>query len=156
MSSTGPPELPWFSAASVLTAFSIVKPLRLDLAADGADHAGGEGALETERAAQHDDRASTSSAPVGANWSTVSLELGRSTSSTVGGRIGADDLGVDLGAVGELDLHGLRVVNDVLVGDDVPSSSMTKPEPVASPGLCSNGESGRPPVLACTSTTASL
>ena len=37
----------------------------------------------------------------------------------VGLLVGADDLGVELAVVGEADLHGLGVVDHVVVGDDV-------------------------------------
>src|SRR5829696_2815993 len=94
---------------------------RPNLATDRADHAGGEGALETERAAQHDDR--VPDLERAGRRELEHRQIRRGTidvqDGDVRGRIGADDLGVDLGAVGELDLHGLRVVNDVLVRDDV-------------------------------------
>jgi hypothetical protein len=92
-----------------------------DLASDGADHACGQRAFEPEGAAEHSHpvadversgRCEAQRRQLGAR--PVDVKHG-----DVRGWIGADDLGLDVRAVRELDAHRLGTVDDMLVGDDV-------------------------------------
>ena len=151
-SSSGPPELPGLIAASVCRTLSIAKPFgRLDLALQRRDDAGGERAFQAERVADRDRRVADLD---GLGVAERAAGGGRARRCRRAARRGRSSGSlptisrVDRLLVGELDgdLASRPRRRGALVRI-VPSPSITKPEPVASPALLgripkSNGDVG--------------
>ena len=94
---------------------------RRDLAVDGRDDAGGEGAVEAERVADRDDRVAdldgrrvAERQRVQGGGGQVDLEHGE-----VRRGVRADHLRLDVVAVRERDAHAALILDDVLVREDV-------------------------------------
>ena len=159
-SSSGPPELPGLIAASVWMTSSIVKPFgRGDLALERGDDAGGERAVEAERVADRDHRVA---------------DLQRRASRRARSGCSSTSLGVDLqqrevgrrrpcrppraGTVSSSPNPTVTSLAPSTTWSLVrmwPSSSITKPEPVASPRLLAAG-SGRTATGAAGPTSARM
>ena len=123
--SSGPPELPGLIAASVWIASSIWKPLGAWIARPRAGHdAGRLGAVEAERVADRDDRVTDAhecaSRRAPAAWRAAGMPARRDAHDReVARRVDADDVAVEVGAVGaEADGDRLVLGDDVGVGDE--------------------------------------
>ena len=129
MLNSGPPELPRLMAASVCEI--VVIGAGIDVAVAGRDDAERHRAAEAERdcrspapsrrrAACRCRRNARPSAACGLDLQDREIDL----------LVAAEKLGLKLGAVVEIDLDIVGVVDDVVVGDDDSrTGSMTKPEP---------------------------
>ena len=140
---SGPPELPGLSAASVWMTCSIRRPVRARSdPAERADHAARHGVLEAIRVADRNrqltwfERLRIAELDRG--------EIGRRDTDhgDVGVAVLADEIGGALTAVGERDVDRGRAVNDVAVREDEPVAREDKPgaaarlgaRPLAVPG----------------------
>ena len=121
-STSGPPELPGLIAASVWIAPEMLKLVSdCDRAVDRGDHADRERLLLAERGADRRHRLADLDARALAERQRAQLEaLGVDLEQRdVRVRVGADDLGLDLVAVGELDVDLLRAPDRLaLAGGD--------------------------------------
>ena len=121
-SSSGPPELPGLTAASIWMSpvQDLVAARRLERAVQPGDDAGADRAAEPERAAHGERLAALLDAPLAehrrdeAGW-----RFDGADDRDVVLRLGADDLARRLGPVGEGQPDAGRVADDVEAGQDV-------------------------------------
>ena len=104
-SASAPPELPGLSAASVWITFSTRRPAEPERVGserpEGRDHAGGDGAGQTHRAADRDDQLSDPQLVRVPELGRGEVARLRPDHGQIREGIGSDDLGAELAAVGE-------------------------------------------------------
>ena len=115
---SGPPELPGLSAASVCTTSSIMRPVETQRAPERRDDAGGHGGVETERIADGDgDLAALQLARVAEPGGGQMHRLLDAHQREVGVGIVAEHAGGELAAFERRQRDRAGAVDDVAVGE---------------------------------------
>jgi len=121
MSSSGPPELPWLTAASVWMTSSIVNPAGCgDASLLGGDDAGGDRVLKPQRISQGEHRAAHAHAVGVAERQRVGVELGGvdTRQREIVREIASHDIGRQERVLVGADEDLARTLHDVRGGDD--------------------------------------
>ena len=128
---SGPPELPGLSAASVWITSSIRRPVRAQRAPEGGDHAGGHGRFKAERIADRDRElpaAHRLESPSGA-YGRLRAASARSSARSVSGSSPSSRASMVRPSVSDRRMCS-RAVDHVRVGEVSPSGEITTPEPM--------------------------